>query len=116
MATIANPVGHPLGAPTVSGTEITVDTLSKQPTQVTKMVMDLTLQRFLLDRLFTSAGGVTGGAVLYDQVTENNLYHSRRREGGTGCRIPDPYLGSARSQDRDGRQVGWQVRHDVRGT
>ena len=74
MATIANPVAHPLGAPVVSGTEITVDTLSKQPTRVTKMVMDLTLQRFLLDRLFTSAGGVTGGAVLYDQVTENNLY------------------------------------------
>ena len=60
MATIANPVAHPLGAPTVSGTEITIDTLSKQPTRVTKMVMDLTLQRFLLDRLFTSAGGVTG--------------------------------------------------------
>lgn len=77
MATIPNPVAHPLGAPVVSGTEVTLDVLSKQPTRVTKMVMDLTLQRFLLDRLFSSAGGVTGGAVLYDQVTENDLYALR---------------------------------------
>jgi hypothetical protein len=77
MATIANPVSHPLSAPVVSGTEITVDLLSIQPTRVTKMVQDLTLQKFLLDKLFTSAGGVTGGAVLYDQVTENDLYSTR---------------------------------------
>jgi hypothetical protein len=77
MATIPNPVTHPLGAPVISGTEVTVDTYSKQPTRVTRLVADLTLQRFLLDRLFTSAGGVTGGAVLYDQVTENDLYATR---------------------------------------
>src|SRR3954464_7478246 len=103
MATIANPVSHPLGAPTVSGTEITIDTLSKQPTRVTKMVMDLTLQRFLLDRLFTSAGGVTGGAVLYDLVTENELYATRDVEKvAPGAEFP--IITSARLA------AGWQPR------
>jgi hypothetical protein len=95
MATIPNPVTNPLGPPAVSGTEITLDTLSKQPTRVTKMVADLTLQKFLLDRLFTSAGGVTGGAVIYDQVTENDLYLVRDIEKvAPGGKFPN--VGSAR--------------------
>jgi hypothetical protein len=77
MATIPNPVAHPLSAPTVSGFEVTVDLYSKQPTRVTRLVQDLTLQRFLLDRLFTRGGPVNGGAVLYDEVTENDLYAIR---------------------------------------
>ena len=77
MATIPNPVTYPLGAPGVSGTEITLDTLSNQPTRVNKMVQDLTLQKFLIDLIFTSAGGITGGAVIYDQITENDLYATR---------------------------------------
>lgn len=72
-----NPVAHPLGAPSVNGNEITVDTMLKQPTRITKMLMDLTLQRFFVDRVFTNAGGVTGGAVIYDQATENELYLDR---------------------------------------
>lgn len=72
-----NPVTHPLGAPTISGTNITVDTMLKQPTRITRMLMDLTLQRFFVDRVFTSSGGVTGGAVIYDQATENELYLDR---------------------------------------
>lgn len=77
MATIPNPVAHPLGAPTVSGSEITLDAYSKQPTRVTRLIADLTLQRFILDKLYTRAGSVSGGAVLYDVVTENDLYAIR---------------------------------------
>ena len=77
MATIPNPVSHPLGAPTISGTEITVDQYSNQPTRVTRLVADLTLQRFLLERLFTRGGGITGGAVVYDEITENDIYAIR---------------------------------------
>lgn len=76
-ATIPNPVTDPLGPPTVSGTEVTLDLLSQQPTRVTRMIADLTLQKFIMTRLFTSPGGMTGGAVLYDQVTENDLYLTR---------------------------------------
>lgn len=70
-------VAHPLGPPTVSGNNITVDTMLQQPTRVTRMIMDLTLQRFIADRVFANAGGVTGGAVIYDQATLNELYAAR---------------------------------------
>jgi hypothetical protein len=71
------PVQHPLGPPVVSGNTITVDTHLQQPTRITRMIMDMTLQRFIADRIFTSAGGVTGGSVLYDQAVLNELYTDR---------------------------------------
>lgn len=76
---MANPatVPHPLGPPVLAGTTITVDTMLDQPTRVTQMLMDLTLQRFIADRVFASAGGVTGGAVIYDELTINELYTTR---------------------------------------
>lgn len=70
-------VAHPLGPPVVSGTTITVDTMLNQPTRVTRMIMDLSLQRFIADRVFQSGGGVTGGAVIYDQAVQNWLYADR---------------------------------------
>jgi hypothetical protein len=70
-------VAHPLGPPTVTGTSITVDTMLRQPTRITRMIMDMTLQRFVADRIFSSAGGVSGGAVIYDAVEANDLYTSR---------------------------------------
>jgi hypothetical protein len=72
------PVGpHPLAAPTVSTTTITVDTMLNQPTRITRMLMDMTLQKFVADRIFAGGGGVTGGAVIYDSVEANDLYASR---------------------------------------
>lgn len=68
---------HPLGPPSVSGTNITVDMMLENPTRVTRFIMDLTLQRFIADRVFASAGGVTGGAVVYDEATTNELYAAR---------------------------------------
>lgn len=73
-------VAHPLGAPTVSGTTITVETYLKQPTRITNMLMDLSKQQFVSDLIFASGGGVTGGAVIYDQVIENELYTERDAE------------------------------------
>lgn len=72
-----NPVAHPLAAPVVDGDTITVDTMLQQPTRITAFLQDITLQRFILDRLFSSDGGVTGGAVIYDLLTENELYLDR---------------------------------------
>jgi hypothetical protein len=68
---------HPLGPPSLSGNELTVDTMLEQPTRITNMIMDLSLQRFVVDRIFASAGGVTGGAIVYDLVERNELYASR---------------------------------------
>ena len=77
LAMPAAAVPHPLGPPTVSGTNITVDTMLTQATRVTRMIMDLTLQRFVADRVFANAGGVMGGAVVFDQATLNELYATR---------------------------------------
>lgn len=76
-STYMNPVQHPLGAPTVAGTLYTVDMALNAPTRVTRTLMDLTLQRFFADRVFANGGGVTGGAVVYDQLIANDLYTDR---------------------------------------
>lgn len=68
---------HPLAAPTISGTTMTVDMALQNPTRVTRTLMDLTLEQFFIDRVFASGGGVTGGAVIYDQLTANELYLTR---------------------------------------
>ena len=70
-------IAHPLGAPTVSGTTITVETMLNQPTRINRMIMDLTLQKFVVDKVFGSAGSVSGGSVVYDQATLNELYTDR---------------------------------------
>lgn len=72
-----NPVAHPLGPPVVTGTTYSVDLALQNPTRVTRTVMDLTLQRFFADRVFTNAGGVTGGAVIYDMALTNDIYLER---------------------------------------
>lgn len=74
---IANPVAHPLGAPTVSGANFTMDMALNSPTRVTRTLMDLTLQRFFADRVFANTGGVSGGAVVYDELVANDLYLDR---------------------------------------
>jgi hypothetical protein len=71
-------VVNPLGPPTISGTTFSIDIALQNPTRVlTPMVLDLTIQRFFVDRVFTSAGGVTGGAVIYDVVVYPDLYADR---------------------------------------
>src|SRR5215831_15168145 len=77
VASYNQPVAYPLAIPTVSTTTITMDMALNAPTRVTRTLMDLTLQRFFADRVFTSAGGVTGGAVVYDQLLANDLYSDR---------------------------------------
>jgi hypothetical protein len=68
---------HPFGPPVVSGTTVTVDQMLKSPTRITRMIMDITRERFIADRIFASGGGVTGGAVVYDQAQANEMYLGR---------------------------------------
>lgn len=74
---VTAPVSFPLGAPTVTGGNITVDTALQQPLRVTRRIADLTLQRFIVTRIFATGGAVTGGAVVYDQAVLNELYLDR---------------------------------------
>lgn len=71
------PVTFPLGPPTVSGDTLTVDTALKQPTRITRRIADLTLQKFIVTRIFAPGGAVSGGAVIYDQAILNELYLDR---------------------------------------
>src|SRR4051812_25734394 len=81
MALQASSTYNPLAPPTVdptTGLQITVDYALQNPTRViTPMIIDLTLQRFFADRVFNNAGGVTGGAVIYNEVAGNDLYAQR---------------------------------------
>lgn len=70
------PIHNPLGPPTISGTSVTVDVMLQQPTRITSMVSDLTLQKFILDRVFDNGGGVSGGAVIFDVTSQNEIYAS----------------------------------------
>jgi hypothetical protein len=71
---------YPLSAPTVSGTNITVDLMLNQPTRITRYLSDLTLRGYWADKVFTPGGGVSGGAILYTQLTQNELFVASGRD------------------------------------
>jgi hypothetical protein len=48
-----------------------------QPTRITRYLSDLSLQNLFANRIFATPGGVTGGGLVYDQLTTNDLYTSR---------------------------------------
>jgi hypothetical protein len=68
---------YPLAAPTLSGNVVSVDLMLQQPTRVTRYLSDLMLKNYFANRIFTPAGGVSGGAVLYTQLTTNDLFPTR---------------------------------------
>ncbi|MDF2554135.1 MAG: hypothetical protein K0R60_30 [Microbacterium sp.] len=72
-----NASAYPLGAPVVNGSTITVETMLQQPTRITRYLSDLTLRNYISPLIFSSPGGVSGGAVIYDQLTLNDLFPSR---------------------------------------
>ena len=76
MAT-ANSTAYPLAAPVVNGSQITVQTMLNQPTRINRYLSDINLRGFISPLIFANAGGVTGGAVIYDQLTINDLFSTR---------------------------------------
>lgn len=75
--TYPDAITYPMGPPTVSGTTVTVDFMLNNPTRVTRVVADLVMANFFLDRVFATGGEVTGGAVLYDQIIRYDVYTDR---------------------------------------
>ncbi|MDZ7933110.1 MAG: major capsid protein [Rhodococcus sp. (in: high G+C Gram-positive bacteria)] len=72
-----NPSHHPLAGPEVDGTNYTVDLMLKEPTRITRYLSDLMLPKYFMHRIFSSGGSVSGGSVIYDQLTKNDLYSDR---------------------------------------
>lgn len=101
------PVSYPLGAPVLNGNTLTVDTALKQPGRITKRIADLTLQKFIVDRIFASSGvTVASGAVIYDQATTNQLYTARDVEQ----RMPGdeyPIVGTDRTAPKVATSEDW---------
>ena len=101
------PVQYQLGAPAVAGNQLTVDTALKQPGRITKRISDITLQKFIVDRIFASSGtSVASGAVIYDQATRNELYTNRdieeRADAGEY-----PVVGSDRTEPKVAESEDW---------
>lgn len=71
---------YPLALPTVSGTNISVDLLLNEPTRITRYLSDLTLKGYWADKVFSPGGGVSGGAILYTQLTTNDLFTAPGRD------------------------------------
>lgn len=71
---------YPLALPTVTGTTISVDLMLDQPTRISRYLSDLTLRAYWADKVFSPGGGVSGGAILYTQLTQNELFPSASRD------------------------------------
>lgn len=88
MATL-NASAYPLAAPTVSGSTITVEQMLNEPTRITRYLSDLSLRNYISPLIFSTPGGVTGGAVVYDQLTLNDLFPTRDvQEVAPGSEFP----------------------------
>src|SRR5262245_59717978 len=70
-------IAYPYATPTVAGTALTVDFFVTEPRRITRAIASIALQRFYVDKIFSPAGPITGGAVIYEQATENDLYLDR---------------------------------------
>lgn len=62
----SSPVTYPLSGPTVSGTQITLDVALNNPTVIIREIAQLAQQKFFASKVFSDAGGVEGGAVLFE--------------------------------------------------
>jgi hypothetical protein len=81
---------YPLGTPSVSGNSFTVDLMLKQPTRINAYVSNVALYGYFAERIFNNAGGVSGGALLYTQLTANDLFPTRRAQKvAPGAEFPE---------------------------
>lgn len=83
------PTGYSPAPPSISGSAITLETWLNNPARVQKAITDLTAERFLADRIYATGPQATAGAVVYDQVTEAELYTTRDVQAiGEGAAFP----------------------------
>ena len=71
---------YPLALPTVAGQTVSVDAMLQNPTRITRYLSDLALKGYWADQVFSSGGGVQGGAVVYNQLVTNELFVAPGRD------------------------------------
>jgi hypothetical protein len=100
-------ITYPLGAPTINGTTLTVETALQQPGRITKRLADLTKQKFIVDKLFSGSGASTAaGAIIYDAITANDLYLDRDVEQ-RGPTDEYPIVGGSRPAPKVAKSEDW---------
>jgi len=72
-----NSTAYPYAAPSVNGSAVTVEQMLNQPTRITRYLSDIQLRGYVASTIFSSPTGVSGGAVIYDQLTLNDLFGNR---------------------------------------
>jgi hypothetical protein len=65
---------YPLGTPSIASDAITIKLMLDEPTRINRYLSDLSLQNLFAADIFNTGGGVTGGALVYDHLTLNDLY------------------------------------------
>lgn len=75
----SSPVAYPVGDVTLNNNEIRIDELLNDPIRVTRMIADIAEQDFYMDEVFDLAGGVEGGATIFERPPSvaTDLYASR---------------------------------------
>ena len=68
---------YPLGSASVSGNNLTVDLMLKEPTRINAYLSDIALKGYFAERIFANGGGVSGGSLVYTQLTSNDLLPNR---------------------------------------
>lgn len=68
---------YPAGPPTIDGVDITVNLWLKSPAIVQRSMEALTSQRFITDQVLSKGPDAPGGSVVYDQLTETDLFTKR---------------------------------------
>lgn len=75
MPTTVSPM--PPSPPTISADKLTLSVFLQNPAVVQRTLEALTSQRFIADQIFNAGPPADGGAVVYDQLTAQNLFTLR---------------------------------------
>ncbi|WP_341258221.1 major capsid protein [Gordonia malaquae] len=102
---------YPLGSPTLSGNSITVDLMLKEPTRINTYLSNIALKGYFAERIFANGGGVSGGALVYNQLTENDLFPSRgAQEVAPGAEFPEVTFDRPEPKTAQVRKLGGKFR------
>ena len=81
---------YPLGSPSLSGNNLTVDLMLKEPTRINHYLSNIALKKYFAERIFTNGGGVSGGALVYTQLVANDLFPTRAAQKvAPGAEFPE---------------------------
>ena len=111
MATSPYSQEYPLGSPSVVGNSLTVDLMLKEPTRINAYLSNIALKGYFAERIFTNGGGVSGGALVYNQLTDNDLFPTRSvQEVAPGGEFPEVTFDRPEPETAQVRKLGGKFR------